>query len=260
QSVIRALFLRRIIQAKGLSRQQTLVSGILMPTPAAVMRALALLAGEVGDLLAVDLGGATTDVYSIADGLPTEASTILRGLPEPREKRTVEGDIGMRFSARGIVESVGVGRIESLSGLSPEAIERNLNRIETTAGILPATDEDELSQLDFAMALSAIDTAVTRHVGTLEQIFTPAGILCQQTGKDLRTARTMVFTGGVFAHGAHREQIAKRAAVCDCGPLSLRPRNASPFLDSEYILAAMGLLSKQYPQAALSIIRRSISI
>ena len=47
---------------------------------------------------AVDIGGATTDVYSIAEGKPTIENVIIKGLPEPFSKRTVEGDLGMRYS------------------------------------------------------------------------------------------------------------------------------------------------------------------
>lgn len=140
QDTIRKLFLRRIVRAKGLTHQQSLLNGIMMPTPSAVMRALTLLADGpegrrgLGDLVAVDLGGATTDVYSIADGLPTGASTILRGLPEPHAKRTVEGDIGMRYSARGVLEAAGLPRLCALSGLSEDAVEALLARIEASPG------------------------------------------------------------------------------------------------------------------------------
>ena len=55
---IREIFLNKIIQAKGLSKAAELLSGILMPTPSAVMKAMRLLAqgceGEagIGDLIA----------------------------------------------------------------------------------------------------------------------------------------------------------------------------------------------------------------
>ena len=102
QKQIREIFLNRIIQAKGLSQAQSLLSDILMPTPSAVLLAMELLAkgceGEsgIGDLIGVDVGGATTDVYSMADGMPEQMNTVYKGLPEPFSKRTVEGDIGMR--------------------------------------------------------------------------------------------------------------------------------------------------------------------
>ena len=68
QKAIRSIFLERIISAKGLSKAAELLSDIIMPTPAAVLAAMNLLAqgtGEesgIGDLVAVDVGGATTDV------------------------------------------------------------------------------------------------------------------------------------------------------------------------------------------------------
>ena len=81
QHEIRQIFLNRIVQAKGLSKASELISGIMMPTPAAMMEAMTLLAEGtktepgIGELVAVDLGGATTDIYSIADGAPTEVFT-----------------------------------------------------------------------------------------------------------------------------------------------------------------------------------------
>ena len=108
QSRIRELFLARIIQAMGLTKASSLLSGILMPTPSAMMTAMELLSGGteteagIGELMAVDVGGATTDVYSIADGMPQAQNTVYKGLPEPYSKRTVEGDIGMRYSIHDI--------------------------------------------------------------------------------------------------------------------------------------------------------------
>ena len=55
--------------------------------------------------IGVDVGGATTDVYSMADGMPEQMNTVYKGLPEPYSKRTVEGDIGMRYSVGGIAQT-----------------------------------------------------------------------------------------------------------------------------------------------------------
>ena len=79
-----------------------------------VLKAIRLLAEGtedepgIGELLAVDVGGATTDVYTICDGRPTKGNAVFKGLPEPYAKRTVEGDIGMRYSINGIVEAAGI--------------------------------------------------------------------------------------------------------------------------------------------------------
>jgi len=98
---IRDIFLDRIVRAKGLSKADNLHDGVVMPTPAAVLAGAELLSKGcdrepgIGDLIAVDVGGATTDVFSIAEGTPRGADVVYRGLPEPFAKRTVEGDIGM---------------------------------------------------------------------------------------------------------------------------------------------------------------------
>ena len=111
QNKIREIFLGRIVQAKGLSKVSGLLSDILMPTPSAVLQAMELLSKGceeergIGDLVGVDVGGATTDVYSMADGMPEQMNTVYKGLPEPFGKRTVEGDIGMRYSVKGILEA-----------------------------------------------------------------------------------------------------------------------------------------------------------
>ncbi len=261
QAVIRSLFLKRIVHAKGLSKQQALISNILMPTPAAVLRALSLLAEGppgregFGDLVAVDLGGATTDIYSIADGLPGDAQTILRGLPEPRAKRTVEGDIGMRYSAAGVAQAVGADRLCALSGLSEDEVQALLARIRANPGVLPA-EGDALSKLDFALAVSAIELGLIRHAGVVERIYTPSGLVLQQTGKDLTRVTAMLLTGGALAHGGRADEIALLSMQSRAEPTSLMPRNARPVLDKRYILAAMGLLCEAHPDAAFEIMRR----
>lgn len=119
-----------------------------MPTPSAVLKAMELLAQGtddepgIGDLVAVDVGGATTDVYSISDGMPTALSTVYKGLPEPYAKRTVEGDIGMRYSVRGIVEAVGLKRLSEESGLPPEAVSEMVETLAAHTDMVPEPGTD----------------------------------------------------------------------------------------------------------------------
>lgn len=263
QGQIRALFLKRIIQAKGLSRAEQLISGILMPTPAAVLAGLTLLAEGtkrqpgLGDLMAVDLGGATTDVYSIASGEPQSDNTILKGMPEPYAKRTVEGDIGMRYSAAGILQAVGAERLRQLSGLSAERVKVLIGQISETPGMLPETQE--LAALDFALAALAVKTAVLRHAGTVEEVYTPMGATWVQTGKDLRGVKQLLVTGGALAFSKRAEEIAA-FALADAGdPGSLRPRKAQIRVDRQYILAAMGLLGAYHPDCALHIMKKAFT-
>lgn len=262
QKQIREIFLRRIIQAKGLSKATALVSGILMPTPSAMMRAMQLLAegceGEkgIGDLVAVDVGGATTDIYSIADGMPRDSATVYKGLPEPYVKRTVEGDIGMRYSIHGIVEAAGLARVSQLSGLSEARVQELVDYLGVHTDVVPQDAEQEA--LDFALASLAIETAVARHAGTMEEAYTMMGLAYVQSGKDLRDVRQIVVTGGSLIHTKRTGDIAAHALYNPAQPVSLRPKEAKIWVDRSYILAAMGLLAEYEPQTALRIMKKEL--
>jgi len=263
QKQIREIFLNRIIQAKGLSAASELLSDIMMPTPSAVLQAMNLLAqgceGEsgIGDLVAVDVGGATTDVYSIADGMPEHMNTVYKGLPEPFAKRTVEGDIGMRYSIHGIVDAAGLSKISQLSGLSEDRVTQLVDDLRSHTDKVPNGDP-ELEALDFALASMAIEEAVRRHAGTIEETYTMMGLTYVQSGKNLTNVKQIIVTGGSLIHTRKTEQIAAYALYSPANPTSLRPKNADVWVDRTYILAAMGLLSGYYPQTALRIMKKEL--
>lgn len=262
QQKIREIFLEQIVKAKGLSREGKLLDDVLMPTPAAVMTAMELLADGAGsergagELLAVDLGGATTDVYSIAEGLPKEANTIFKGLPEPYAKRTVEGDIGMRYSMAGVIEGAGVSRVAKLAGLPVAKVEQLAAWVEQNTDALP--ESAELKALDFAVAALAIETAAIRHAGTLEEVYTASGLAYVQTGKDLTGLDKIIFTGGALIHSDDVVRLASHALYHPKQPQSLRPKQAEILVDKRYILAAMGLLAGYAPDAALNLMKKEL--
>ena len=263
QKKIREIFLNRIVQAKGLSKAAQLLSDIMMPTPSAVLQAMNLLAqgceGEtgIGELVAVDVGGATTDIYSVADGMPEAFNTVYKGLPEPYSKRTVEGDIGMRYSIHGIVEAAGISRVAQLAEMSESRVEELVNFLRDHTETVPNGDV-ELEKLDKALASMAVEEAVRRHAGTIEETYTMMGQTYVQEGKNLTKVKQIVVTGGSLIHTKQTEDIARFALYSPMQPASLRPKQADVWVDRTYILAAMGLLSSYYPQVALRIMKKEL--
>lgn len=263
QKQIREIFLNRIIQAKGLSKAAELLSDIMMPTPAAVLQAMELLSQGcedepgIGELIAVDVGGATTDIYSIADGMPEHMNTVYKGLPEPFAKRTVEGDIGMRYSVQGIVDTAGIDRISDLAGLSKDRATALIEMLKENTDTVPNGDS-ALEGLDFALASCAVEEAVRRHAGTIEETYTMMGQTFVQEGKNLTKVKQIVVTGGSLIHSKNTEKIAEHALYSPMQPASLRPREADVWVDRSYILAAMGLLAARHPKAALRIMKKEL--
>ena len=260
---IREIFLDRIVEAKGLSKASESLSDIMMPTPSAVLAAMELLANGcedelgIGELVAVDVGGATTDIYSIADGMPEHMNTVFKGLPEPYAKRTVEGDIGMRYSIQGIVDAAGINKICELSGLDEQTVLKHVEMLKNNTDVVPG-DDKELEALDFALASSAIEEAVSRHAGTIYETFTMMGQTFVQEGKNLTKVKQIVVTGGSLIHTKRTVEIASHALYSPTRPDSLRPKEANVWVDRKYIMAAMGLLSSYYPAVALRIMKKEL--
>ncbi|MEK9751985.1 MAG: methylaspartate mutase accessory protein GlmL [Rhodospirillaceae bacterium] len=257
REAIRQLFIRHIVHAKGIDKAEDRLDAVLMPTPAAVLKGARLLADGtdaregLGPLVVVDIGGATTDVHSICSGEPSQSGVVYHGLPEPYAKRTVEGDLGMRHTARHVVEAVGAEEFAATGGLSGAEIEAMLVAIDADVERLPATDAERA--FDWALAAAATRLSVTRHAGTLETVYTATGPVTMQRGKDLGEVATVIGTGGVLVHAEDAGAILAAALASSKEPLSLRPMGGRLMLDTGYALYACGLLAEVAPEAALAV-------
>ncbi len=262
RKAIREVFIDKIIEGKGFEQIQDMLGSILMPTPAAVMEAARLLSGGLekkdglGDLVVVDIGGATTDVHSVAEGVPTTPNTVERGLPEPLVKRTVEGDLGLRVSVLSLLEAAGVEHIQKEIDGSEEGLRKKIELLSKQIDYLPASDED--LKLEAALAKAAAEIAMNRHAGFLEKLTTPSGIMYSQTGKDLTRVRYVIGTGGIFAHSPYAEAILKKVCMDPKRPDRLKPTDPKLIIDKQYLLWGMGLLQSYDPKAALKMMKKRI--
>ncbi len=260
RAAIRQVFIDRIVHAKGIDKAAEMFDAVLMPTPAAVLDAARLLSegagGQpgLGPLLVVDVGGATTDVHSVASGEPTGEGVIAHGLPEPHLKRTVEGDLGMRLNVHAIAEAAGLETLAADAGLTPARAGEILDAVAGDVERLPGGDAggDDEARFDRALAAAALKIAVTRHAGVLALVQTVTGPVSVQTGKDLGRIETLIGTGGVLAHGEGAAGILAAGLAEPTEPQSLKPKNPALLLDSDYVLYAVGLLSAIEPEAALT--------
>lgn len=257
---IRKIFMEKIVEAKGMKNAELFISGILMPTPAAVLKAARILSegsdkeDGIGDLIVVDIGGATTDIHSIADGEPTKPGVTLRGLEEPLAKRTVEGDLGMRYSALSLWEAAGTRKVQKYLCDKDIDVEKNCEIRSKNIKMIPETEAE--IKFDEAMAKVATEMSMERHAGIIESIYTPMGIIYSQVGKDLSEIKYVVGTGGVLVHSNKPREILMAGNFTMENPTCLKPQKPEYLLDKSYILSAMGLLGEVYPDMAVRIMKK----
>lgn len=270
REAIHEQFIRQITRARGLVEFRAGLSDqAVVPTPGAVLLASELLAKGTyeqegaGSLILVDIGGATTDIHSALPELE-KLSIEERGLIINNEKqfsyRTVEGNLGLRVSATGIPEAVGpnavIRAMDGDYGVTPDEVLRFTQHLEDHPDYIPA-DEREKS-LERAMATCAINTALRRHAGHYADTADPVmGIMAGTAiGRDLRRVERVLCVGGIFVH-SDKQAAEEMVLRCFEDPgISLLPQEKPQIVqDRDYILYAMGVLGKYYPDAAFSFLK-----
>ncbi|MCL5734099.1 MAG: glutamate mutase L [Actinobacteria bacterium] len=295
QELIREIFIAHITKAKGLEKAADFIGGAIIPTPKATLQAAALLAdgaeGEpgMGSLLIVEVGGATTNVHSVIDQSLVTPQTVLRGLPESRVKRTVEGDLGIRYNAPTIYDFVGrdafMAKLRALCARSAHApaeqgsapcgpaadgpaeafllyeqgfdLDEHIDFLSKNVGHAPSTELGLTA--DIVLAESAAAIAVERHAGTVRQEFSVVGEIMVQHGKNLLETQNLIGTGGIFRYGLHPERVLRSALFSPAAPWSLKPRSPRMFIDRDYMLYGIGLLAEDHPVAALRIAKKYLA-
>jgi uncharacterized protein (TIGR01319 family) len=262
RETIRNIFMRQIINAKGMENIEGSISEILMPTPASVLKAAETLSmgsrdeEGIGDLVVVDIGGATTDIHSIGEGAPTQPSVVLRGLEEPISKRTVEGDLGMRYSSISVYEAAGNRMMKKYLDITEYDLDKEFKKRYEHTDFIPEEIRDV--KFDEAMAKVCADISMKRHAGEIESMYSPMGALYAQTGKDLMNLPYIVGTGGVIVNSKNPDEILKATNFSPEDPTSLKPKNPKCLVDKEYVLSAMGLLAMVNQNMAVRMLKKYI--
>jgi cell division ATPase FtsA len=223
-----------------MERIGALVQGRILPTPGAVLLAAEKLAEELGDLVVVDVGGATTDVHSVTEGSPELAARHVD--PQPHAKRTVEGDLGTFVSAEHVLESIA-------PALRPAAL----------PPALPVTEAEAAAAA--ALARQAAAVALRRHAGELVSYFTATGRTTVARGRDLTACRLVIGTGGALTRLPGGAEILAAALAGDRADRLMPPIDARCLLDRDYIFACAGALLGSFPAArVVALMRASLGV
>ena len=251
RKVIQDAFEQHITNAPGMEHVRDMVNGPIIPTPGAVMEATKVLYDCLGDLIVLDVGGATTDLHSVA--IESDKVARLMIAPEPKAKRTVEGDLGVYVNRMKVIESIGEEKLREKclkAGI-------DMDKVLETYVAIPKTEEE----IKFVEMLTeeAVLKATERHAGALRYIYGPSGRSTVAEGKDLTQVKYIVGTGGALTRLPNRVRIMEEIARHNDTGMKLFPtEHAKILVDNDYIMASLGVLSKNYRDAAIKLMEQSL--
>ena len=206
----------------GMERIGELVTGAILPTPGAVLVAAERLAETLGGLVVIDVGGAT----QTCTRSPTAASRSTPSRPSRSRTasapwratwaRTSARPTWRRSSTRARARAPAAGH--SADGGGP-ARSRAARRVATVTGVY-------------------------RHAGSLAYLYTPTGRQTVARGRDLTACRYVVGTGGALTRLPGGLEALRSACARGSGERLLPPADARCLLDSDYIFAVCGALSR----------------
>ncbi len=246
RAAIREVFLRHVIGGKGLSRGPLFASLVRAATPDAVLAGVEALGRALGqDVMVVDVGGATTDVYSVLTPEGEDATLRKHVVATLWHARTVEGDLGMRWSAATVLEAA---RAEHLPGADDPGLVRWVERVVAEPARVPLTSGEQ--RLDLDLARLACLLAVRRHGRPSAPGEAP---------RPLANIAHLIGSGGVLRHaptGAAQQLLTD--VLADHGGGWRPPDRARVAVDTAYLLCAVGLLSDRHPEAAAALARQVV--
>lgn len=249
REAIHELFMNHVMsQAPGYERLLQWVDAPVRPTPAAFGRILGLASREMkGRILAIDIGGATTDVFTAEKGAVF---------------RTVSANLGMSYSILNVAQTAGLGAIQELldARFSDTEVWDAIGNKHLHPTRLPATEAE--STIEEAVAAIAIREAVKDHLQVRRGVSLSRGkeeLRIQRWGEarpkrpvaagpfTLEGYDLVIGSGGVLSH-TPREAAARMLVN------ALRPRRHTELaVDSAFLFPHLGVLSESAPELALQL-------
>ena len=250
REVIQNVFEKHIIEAKGMEKIREMVNGTIIPTPGAVMKASKILKDEIGDLVTIDVGGATTDIHSVTEGTEKVQKVLVE--PEPIAKRTVEGDLGVFINKKNVAEMVKIERLTKELEMSSEEIEEFIN------SDMAIPESEKQKRFIERLTKEAVIVSINRHAGGYRTYF---GGKSQTLafGKDLTAVKWIIGTGGALTRLPAREKILSEIALSNKGDKLLPTAEAKILIDNDYIMASLGVLSSLYKEASIKLLFKSLN-
>lgn len=249
REIIQQVFEEHITKAPGMENVHTKVKEGIIPTPGAVMRSTQLFAKSYGDSLTIDIGGATTDVHSVTRGNEEVLSMLLQ--PEPEAKRTVEGDLGLYINRYNIFKLMDKDILSHTMSMNYEELVKLIDHLPP----VPRTEEEKC--LVGHLSHKALEVAMGRHAGKIRKVYTLNGKTTMAEGKDLTEVKHIIGTGGSLT----KLQLSRNfldSVFQQPWPHQLMPKNVENyFIDHDYIMASIGVLSMFYPESALKLLLKS---
>ncbi|MEG2757049.1 MAG: GlmL-related ornithine degradation protein [Anaerovoracaceae bacterium] len=249
RKVIQDAFEEHIIHAPGMEHVKDMVNGPIVPTPGAVMECTKLLNECIGNVITLDVGGATTDLHSVTENSDQVDQILIS--PEPKAKRTVEGDLGVYVNKMKVIESIGEEKLrEDLPDL-------DIDKILESYVAIPKTPEE----VRFVERLTkeSVLKAVERHAGQIRYIYGPGGRSTVAQGKDLTQVKYIIGTGGALTRLPGRIKIMEEIGKHNETGLLLFPgEHAKILVDNDYIMASLGVLAKKHRTAAIKLLQKSL--
>lgn len=220
----------------------------IMPTPGAVGKLIEMVARAEGiHVMGVDIGGATTDVFSVFDS---------QG--QPVFNRTVSANLGMSYSISNVLASAGMENVMRWVPFRMDEADLR-NRIRNKM-IRPTTIPQTLEELIVEQAISreALRLALVQHrelavglKGVAQERTIGDAFEQTQTGAtlvDMMKLDLLIGSGGVLSHAPRRCQAA--LMMID----SFLPEGVTMLaVDSIFMMPQLGVLSKELPEAATEV-------